>query len=112
MHEMAIVEDIVAAATHASAGRRVRRVVLEIGALSGVVPHAISSCFEIATTLDPEAPLHGAALDIIMVAGRARCHACGIEAELSDPLGTCACGNLGLEWTAGTKLTVRELEVF
>jgi hydrogenase nickel incorporation protein HypA/HybF len=111
MHEMAIAQDIMAAVEHAAAGRRVRRIVLEIGALSGVAPDAIASCFEIATTLDHEAPLFGARLDIVLVAGRARCHACGIDAACSDPLGSCACGAAGLEWTAGTKLTVRELEV-
>jgi hydrogenase nickel incorporation protein HypA/HybF len=109
MHEMAIVEDIVATVSHACAGKRVRRVVLEIGALAAVVPDAIASCFEIATTLD-DGPLHGARLDIVVVAGRGLCHACDVEIELSDPLGTCSCG-LGLEWTTGTRLTIRELEV-
>jgi hydrogenase nickel incorporation protein HypA/HybF len=110
MHEMAIVEDIVATVSRACAGQRVRRVVLEIGALAAVVPDAIAGCFEVASTLEPGGPLDGAKLDIVVVAGRGRCRSCGIEIELSDPLGTCPCG-LGLEWTAGTKLTIRELEV-
>ena len=111
MHEMAIVGDVLAAVTHASAGKRVRRIVLEVGALSAAVPDAIASCFEVATTLDPTGPVHGARLDIVMVPGRGLCHACGSESELSDPLGVCGCGAGGLEWTAGTKLTIRELEV-
>ena len=110
MHEMAIVEDIVATVGRACAGQRVRRVVLEIGALAAVVPDAIAGCFEIASTLDQGGPLDGARLDIIVVPGRGRCPSCRVEIALSDPLETCRCG-LGLEWTAGTSLTIRELEV-
>ncbi len=109
MHEMAIVSDIVSTVSDACAGKRVRRVVLEIGALSGVVPDAIASCFDMATALD-DGPLTGARLDIVVVAGRGRCRTCETEIALSDPLATCPCGRV-LEWTAGTKLTIRELEV-
>ncbi|MBA3542375.1 MAG: hydrogenase maturation nickel metallochaperone HypA [Deltaproteobacteria bacterium] len=112
MHEMAIVQDIIDTVTEACLGKRVRRVVLEIGALSSVVPDAIAACFEIATSAELEAsPLTGARLEIIEIPGRGKCRACGAEVVMIDPLGECGCGGLELDWMAGTQLTIRELEV-
>src|SRR5262245_31632211 len=112
MHEMAIVQDIIDTVVDACQGKQVRRVVLEIGALAGVVPDAIAACFELATSPELEAgPITGARLDIIEIAGRGKCRACGAEVVMNDPLGSCSCGGLELDWLAGTKLVIRELEV-
>ena len=76
MHEMAITESVVAAVSERIGPERVRRVVLEVGRLSGVVPDALRFCFEICakdTTLD------GALLEIREIAGRAHCPACDAE---------------------------------
>lgn len=61
MHELGISRNIVAIVADAAAGRRVRRVTVEIGARSGVVPHALRFSFDVVAegTL-----LEGAALDI------------------------------------------------
>jgi len=45
VHELAITESIVAGVAERVDGRRVTRVVLEIGRLSGVVPEAVCFCF-------------------------------------------------------------------
>ena len=45
MHELSIASNIVEFVTQAAAGRRVRRVTLEIGRLSGVSPDAPPSVF-------------------------------------------------------------------
>jgi hydrogenase nickel incorporation protein HypA/HybF len=108
---MAIVQDIVETLGEACGGKRVRRVMLEIGALSGVVPDAIASCFEVATTLDPEDPLYGAKLEITVIPGRGTCRACSTEVEMIDPLGECPCGGLALDWTSGTRVSLRSMEV-
>src|SRR5271166_2592465 len=45
MHELSIASNIVELVAQAAAGRRVRRVTLEMGQLSGVSPDALAFCF-------------------------------------------------------------------
>lgn len=66
MHELGISRNIVAIVAEAACGRRVRRITLEIGALSGVVPEAIEFAFDLAAEGTPAA---GAVLDIRRLAG-------------------------------------------
>ena len=66
MHELGISRNIVAIVGEAANGRRVRRITLEIGKLSGVMPHAIEFCFDLAAE-DTKAA--GAILDIRETAG-------------------------------------------
>ena len=47
MHELGIVQEVVAIASESADGRRVRRVVLEIGALTAVVPDALRFAFDL-----------------------------------------------------------------
>jgi hydrogenase nickel incorporation protein HypA/HybF len=53
----------------AAKGRRVRRVTLEVGALSGIMPEAIAFCFDVVAA---GTALEGATLDIRKVEGRGR----------------------------------------
>ena len=78
MHELALTSAIVEGAEEAANDRRVLRVTLEIGRLSGVMTEAIQFCFdEVARgTL-----VEGAVLDIREIDGRARCRRCGAEFE-------------------------------
>lgn len=46
MHELALTREIVAIVCGAADNRRVHKVTLEIGRLSGVMPEAIEFCFE------------------------------------------------------------------
>jgi len=108
MHEMAITESVVAAVSERLGPERVRRVVLEIGRLSGVVPDALRFCFEICakdTTLD------GARLEIREIPGRAHCGACGADVELDFPVGLCDCGSPELAIVSGRELRIKEVEV-
>ena len=66
MHELGISRNIVAIVGEAANGRRVRRITLEIGKLSGVMPHAVEFCFDLAAE-DTKAA--GAILDIRETAG-------------------------------------------
>ena len=61
MHELAITRNIVAIVGDAAQGRRVTRVTLEIGKLSGVMADAVAFCFDVVAA---ETPLAGARLDI------------------------------------------------
>lgn len=112
MHEMALaggVIDVIANAAKAQNFTRVRRVVLEIGALSHVDPHALEFSFEAAaqgTVAD------GARLDIHTPPGRARCFSCEAEVEIAQRGDGCPrCGSHQLFVIGGEDMTVKELEV-
>ncbi len=108
MHELGICQEVVRIASERCGGASVKRVVLEVGVLTAVLPEALRFCFQLATE---ETPLQGAALEIVEVPGQARCRGCGASLVLRVPYGQCACGGIDLEWTAGDALHVRELEV-
>ncbi|HXN83850.1 MAG TPA: hydrogenase maturation nickel metallochaperone HypA [Myxococcales bacterium] len=108
MHELGIVQDVIELVSERSRGARVARVVLEIGALSAVLPDAVRFCFDVASE---GTPLAGAMLQIIETPGQARCRACGRTFELLQPFGRCACGGTDLEWLRGEELRIREMEV-
>jgi hydrogenase nickel incorporation protein HypA/HybF len=114
MHELALTQEIVDIVSRRVAARatarpvKVTRVVLEVGRLAAVLPDAIRFCFELCAE---GTPLEGAALDVVEVAGRGRCRACGGEVVLDRPFGTCACGNTDLEWLSGDELAIKEVEV-
>jgi len=61
MHELSITRNIVAIVEEAAKGRRVRRVTLEVGELSGVVSEAIAFCFDVVAA---GTALEGASLEI------------------------------------------------
>jgi hydrogenase nickel incorporation protein HypA/HybF len=108
VHELGITQEVVAMADEAAAGRKVNRVVMEIGKLSGVLPDAVRFCFDLCAEGTAVA---GAVLEIIEMPGRARCRMCGGEVSLERPFGRCVCGSSDLEWLAGDELRLRELEV-
>ncbi len=108
MHELAIARNIVAIVGEAAAGRRVRRVTLEVGALSGVLPDAIAFCF--AACAEGTA-LDGAALDLRVIEGRARCRACGGEFATATLVAPCPCGSRALDRLQGEELNVKSMEI-
>ena len=108
MHELGIVQEIIALVTERAGGAKVTRVVLEIGKLTAVLPDAVRFCFDLCSE---GTAAEGAALEIIETPGRARCRACGAGVILDRPFGRCACGGSDLEWLAGEELKVKEIEV-
>ncbi|HYF01113.1 MAG TPA: hydrogenase maturation nickel metallochaperone HypA [Planctomycetota bacterium] len=109
MHEMAVTQEIVDLVCERAGGSRVRRVVVEIGKLSMVVPDAVRFCFELCAE---GTALEGAALEIEEPPGRGRCRSCGAETALRTPYDGCACGSPAMEWLSGQALRVREMEVY
>jgi hydrogenase nickel incorporation protein HypA/HybF len=108
MHELALTCNIVEIAAEAAAGRRVRRVTLEIGRLSGVMTEAVRFCFdEVArgTALD------GAMLDILEPEGRARCNLCGAQFATQDWLIACDCGSVDCLRLGGEELAIKSIEL-
>jgi hydrogenase nickel incorporation protein HypA/HybF len=108
MHELGIVQEVIAVVTDRAAGARVTRVVLEIGKLSAVLPDAVRFCFDLVAE---GTAAEGAVLEIIETPGRARCRACGAGLTLDRPFGRCACGGSDLEWLSGEELKIKEMEV-
>jgi hydrogenase nickel incorporation protein HypA/HybF len=108
MHELGIVQEIIALVTERAEGAKVTRVVLEIGKLTAVLPDAVRFCFDLCSE---GTAAEGAVLEIIETPGRARCRACGAGVTLDRPFGRCACGGSDLEWLAGEELKVKEIEV-
>lgn len=108
MHELGIAQSIVDMAAEAADGRRVSRVTLEIGKLSGVEPRALAFCFDLVAQ---GSALDGAALDIREIEGRCLCRDCGAEFESPTLLTTCICGSRDAEWLAGRELNVKTMEL-
>lgn len=108
MHELALTREVVRIVAARSSGRRVRRVVLEIGKLSMVAPDAVRFCFDLVAE---GTPAEGAELRIVETPGRARCRSCAGELDLERPFGRCGCGSADLDWISGAELTVKEMEV-
>jgi hydrogenase nickel incorporation protein HypA/HybF len=108
MHELAITESIVAAVTEKMPDVPVRRVQVLVGRLSGVVPEALSFCFELATE---GTTLQGAELEIVSSAGRGRCRECTAEFDTDELIVACPCGSVNVEVLGGRELLIREVEV-
>ena len=108
MHELALTQSIVEICAERAEGAKVRRVTLEIGSLAAVMPDALRFCFDVCAG---GTGLEGARLEIIDVAGRGRCRACGAQMEMRDYLTRCGCGSFDIECTAGEGLRVKEMEV-
>src|SRR5262245_54553919 len=107
MHELAITQEIVDLVCARAAGAKVRRVVVEIGKLSAVLPDAVRFCFGLCAE---GTPAEGAQLEISEPPGRARCRACAAEIELERVFAQCSCGSTDLEWLSGEELKVKDME--
>ena len=107
MHELGITRNIVAIVAEHAAGRKVVRVALDVGRLSGVMSQAIQFSFDVVaqgTCLD------GSRLDIRDIDGRGRCRRCNAEFATPTLFTPCACGSRDVERLAGEELKVREFE--
>ena len=109
MHELGITRNIVAIVSEHAQGARVKRVALEIGKLSAVMPDAIRFCFDVCSK---DTLLEGAELTIDETPGRGRCESCGEELALEQPFGLCGCGSAQVRCIAGNELKIKEMELF
>jgi hydrogenase nickel incorporation protein HypA/HybF len=108
MHELTLMQGLVEAIEAHVGTARVHTVRLDVGRLTCVVPEALRFCFDVCTH---GTPLAGSVLEIVPIPGRARCRACGVEADVDGPFLVCACGSGDLDVLCGDELRVRELEV-
>ncbi|MFF1355093.1 hydrogenase maturation nickel metallochaperone HypA [Streptomyces sp. NPDC058297] len=109
MHEMsiamAVVGQVQEAADRNGGVTAVTSVRLQVGELAGVVPDALSFCFELACA---DTLLEGAELVTDLVPGRARCSPCADEWAVGMPPQLCCprCGEATPELLSGRELQI------
>jgi len=108
MHELSIAVEIVERAVARANGARIRRITLQVGVLSCVLPDALSFSFEIAAQ---GTSAHGARLEIRSPKAAVRCRRCHASFELDRGYGSCVCGSVDLDWQSGRELTLLEMEI-
>ncbi len=112
MHEMSLTESVVEIAVETAkreGARQVRRVIVDIGALSCVEPEALLFCF---AAVSAGTIAEGAELEIARIPGAGWCNDCGKTVPLDERYGPCPeCGGFRVRMTAGDEMRVREIEV-
>lgn len=108
MHELSITQNIVAIVTEHAKDQRVKRVKLQIGTLTSVVPDAVRFCFDVCSK---GTPAEGAELEIQVIEARGVCNQCDKEMALTVLAGVCECGSRNIRCVSGEELNVKEMEV-
>lgn len=108
MHELGITQNIIAIVSENAQNKKVQRVLLEVGKLSAIMPDAIKFCFDICAE---GTIVEGATLEILEIAGMARCRQCGNTFYVDKPFGICECGSVELDIITGQELNIKEIEV-
>ena len=108
MHELGITQNIVSIVSEYAEGKKVQRLLLEVGKLSAIMPDSIQFCFDICSQ---GTVLEKAKLEILETPGLAVCCQCGTEITLEKPFGKCNCGSTQLNLIAGEELKIKEIEV-
>ena len=89
--------------------RRIVRINLRIGRLTGYVPEAVEMNFRLIT---PGTPAEGAALDIQWVPIKCRCRSCGAEFSSPQLDLTCPeCGQVSGQVAGGREMFIESMEV-
>ena len=112
MHELSIARALVDEVEKIAVAERAQRVVsltVQVGALSGVDPHALEWAFPVAA----EGTVAGQArLEIESVPARAECNACGAEYEPGFPFFACErCGSENVRLSGGRELLIHSVEM-
>ena len=108
MHELAIAESVVSSVLERTGDRPVSVVRVRVGALAGVVPDALTFCFDLATA---GTPLEGARIEVEQCPGQGHCNTCGRDFTLADAFLLCDCGSADVELLSGRELSVTSVEV-
>lgn len=108
MHELAITCSIVELVAETANGRKVHRVTVEVGQLSGVMSDSIAFWFpEVARGTEVEK----ANLEICEIAAFARCEACSAEFPTPSMLTACPCGSFRFKRLRGEELNIKSIEL-
>jgi hydrogenase nickel incorporation protein HypA/HybF len=112
MHELSVTQsllDLVLEHAERAGARRVTRIDIQVGALTGVIDESVQFYFDF---ISRDTPAAGARLAFCHVAARLRCRQCGAEFEPAERDWLCPeCGATGGEVVAGRELMVQSIEV-
>lgn len=112
MHELAITQSLVDIALEKAGqigARRIVRINLRIGRLTGYVPEAVEMNFRLIT---PGTPAEGAALDIQWVPVKCLCRNCGAGFYAPEMDLTCPeCGKVSGQVAGGREMFIESMEV-
>ncbi|MFM6609610.1 MAG: hydrogenase maturation nickel metallochaperone HypA [Dolichospermum sp.] len=108
MHELGITQNIIAIVTENAQGKKVQKVLLEVGKLSAIMPDAIKFCFDICSQ---DTIVEGAILEILEIPGMAECRQCRTIFPIDKPFGICQCGSVQLEIITVEELKIKEIDV-
>lgn len=113
MHEMGVVLSVVRTIESYAAQNNIpeiKGVVMEIGEVSGVVPHYFASCWDPAVAR--ARCLLNAKLEIEVIPGIARCLKCGTEFNIEKNDGKCEkCGSDMWQTLSGREVMIKEIYV-
>ena len=112
MHEVALCQslvDIIRDQQREKGFSRVRRVIVEVGVLGHVDPHALSFAFDVEAK---DSPAEDAVLEIEEIEGKAWCMDCSKLVLVQRRGDSCPeCGSYGMIVEQGDELRLKELEV-
>lgn len=112
MHEVGLMQnalELAAERTRAAGASRIHRLVLRVGALSGVVPEALESAFAV---LAPGSLADGAQLQIETIGIVGWCERCQAEFPSGDHISLCPkCGEPSAAIRRGRELELAQLEI-
>jgi len=110
MHELGILSAIVKTVLDIMAKEgltAVEKIVLQVGELSGVLPHYVEECYPAAVY---KTPLEKTKLEMEVLPGIVRCKACGEEfSGVQFNLKCPKCGSENLEALTGRELIIKEI---
>jgi hydrogenase nickel incorporation protein HypA/HybF len=112
MHELSLAQNIIETVKqNVTAGElgKVREVIVEVGAFSGVVADSLKFSFE---AINAGTELENAVMKIIDIPFCLRCIDCGNETSTEIPMLLCSiCGSSNTQILSGDELRVKELKI-
>jgi hydrogenase nickel incorporation protein HypA/HybF len=108
MHELGITRNLVAIVNDAAKGRAVRKVWLEIGSRSALMPEAVRFCFDV---VSKGTALEDAKLEIVQVSPGWQCTRCAAQLGGTTHPACPECGCEQLRLRTGDELNIKSMEV-
>ena len=112
MHELSLAQNIIDSIhDHVDHKRipRVSKIVMEIGAASGVVSESLRFAFE---AIVQDTPLRNAALESVIIPFKVQCNECGKESENDSGYMTCGvCDSANVKILSGTDMILKQIEL-
>lgn len=110
MHELSLCQAIAGVVKPHAAGRPVRVVRLQVGALRQVVPDALTFCWSLVREFEDMDDAH---LELEWVPAQVLCRSCGAESQIASRFSVACpgCGSADVQVTHGEEFMVTSIEV-